>query len=254
MQKINPIILIPARLNASRLPNKPMADIVGKTMIEHVYKRGLESNLGPVYVATPDQEIIDVIQKMGGNAIFTSIDHQTGSDRIFEAIQKIDPDQKFNVIINLQGDLPLIKPTNLKKVIDPFLADKDVDIATLAAPITEESDKNNINVVKIALELSTINPNIGRGIYFSRSLIPQSPNEDDVYYHHIGVYAYRRTALERFMTLPISLLEKRERLEQLRALASGMRIDVALVDQVPQSVDTQEDLDDVRKQAAGSLL
>ncbi|MDP1724169.1 MAG: 3-deoxy-manno-octulosonate cytidylyltransferase [Alphaproteobacteria bacterium] len=249
MQKINPIILIPARLGATRLPNKPMADIVGKTMIEHVYRRGVESGLGPVYVATPDQEIIDVIKKMGGNAILTSINHQTGSDRIYEAIQKIDPDKKYNVIVNLQGDLPLIKPENLKKVVDPLLADAQVDIATIAAPITEASDKTNINVVKIALELSAKNPDIGRGVYFSRSLIPQTPNDDDVYYHHIGVYAFRREALERFMTLPVSLLEKRERLEQLRALASGMRIDVALVDQIPQSVDTQEDLDRVRAQA-----
>lgn len=249
MQKINPIILIPARLGATRLPNKPMADIVGKTMVEHVYRRGVESGLGPVYVATPDQEIMDVIQKMGGNAILTSINHQTGSDRIYEAIQKIDPDKKYNVVVNLQGDLPLIKPENLKKVVDPLLADEAVDIATIASPITEDSDKTNINVVKIALELSAKNPNIGRGVYFSRSLIPQTPNDDDVYYHHIGVYAFRREALERFMALPVSLLEKRERLEQLRALASGMRIDVALVDQIPQSVDSQEDLDKVRKQA-----
>ncbi|MDP3532159.1 MAG: 3-deoxy-manno-octulosonate cytidylyltransferase [Alphaproteobacteria bacterium] len=249
MQKINPIILIPARLGATRLPSKPMADIVGKTMIEHVYRRGVESSLGPVYVATPDQEIIDVIKKMGGNAILTSIEHQTGSDRIYEAIQKIDPDKKYNVIVNLQGDLPLIKPENLKKVVAPLLADEAVDIATIASPITEASDKTNINVVKIALELSAKNPDIGRGVYFSRSLIPQTRNDDDVYYHHIGVYAFRREALERFMTLPVSLLEKRERLEQLRALASGMRIDVALVDQIPQSVDTQEDLDRVRTQA-----
>jgi 3-deoxy-manno-octulosonate cytidylyltransferase (CMP-KDO synthetase) len=251
MQKINPIILIPTRLGATRLPNKPMADIVGKTMIEHVYRRGVESSLGPVYVATPDQEIIDVIQKMGGNAILTSIEHQTGSDRIYEAIQKIDPDKKYNVIVNLQGDLPLIKSENLKKVVDPLLADEAVDIATIASSITNASDKTNINVVKIALELSTKNPNIGRGVYFSRSLIPQTSNDDDVYYHHIGVYAFRREALERFMTLPVSLLEKRERLEQLRALACGMRIDVVLVDQIPQSVDTQEDLDEVRKQAVG---
>ena len=251
MQKINPIILIPARLGATRLPNKPMADIVGKTMIEHVYRRGVESSLGPVYVATPDQEIIDVIKKMGGNAILTSINHQTGSDRVYEAIQKIDPDKKYNVVVNLQGDLPLIKPENLKKVVDPLFADTEVDIATIASPITNSTDKTNINVVKIALELSAMNPNIGRGVYFSRSLIPQTPNDDDVYYHHIGVYAFRREALERFMTLPVSLLEKRERLEQLRALASGMRIDVALVDQIPQSVDTQEDLDRVRTQAIG---
>ena len=250
MQKINPVVLIPARLAATRLPNKPLADIRGKSMIEHVYQKGVEAKLGPVYVTTPDSEIMEMIQKNGGNALLTSPDHQTGSDRIFEALQIIDPHKNFDVIVNLQGDLPLINPQNLQKVVNPLLADSSVDIATIAAIITEDSDKNNPNVVKIALELSDPNAQIGRAVYFSRSLIPQTLDDSGPYYHHIGVYAFRRKALEHFMKLPSSSLEKKERLEQLRALACGMRIDVALVDQIPQSVDTLEDLEKVRQQAA----
>lgn len=250
MQKINAVVLIPARLGATRLPNKPLVDIVGKPMIEHVLRRGMASGLGPVYVATPDLEIKAVVEAAGGKAVMTSNQHQTGSDRVFEALHKIDPDKQFDVIVNLQGDLPLIKPENLKKVIEPLLADEKVDVSTLASEIQCAEDKLNPNVVKIALELHNTDSKMGRALYFSRSLIPQTLDDQGPYYHHIGVYAFRRKALERFMDLPQSLLEKKERLEQLRALACGMRIDVALIDQIPQSVDTMEDLEQVRRQAS----
>lgn len=246
-QNCKPLILIPARMGSARLPNKPMALIKGMPMIEHVYKRAKQANIGPVYVATPDKIIFDHIKKMGGEAVMTSIDHQTGSDRIYEAACIIDPKQEHDVIINLQGDLPLISTAALQAVIKP-LANKAVDISTLGAPITDPAELEDPNVVKIALELKE-NQTEGQALYFSRSLVPQPRDQEDQCYHHIGIYAYRRQALERFINLPPSMLEKRERLEQLRALSSGMRIDVALVDTIPQSVDTDEDLQKARDSA-----
>lgn len=245
-QNCKPLILIPARMGAMRLPNKPMALIDGIPMIEHVCKRAMQADIGPVYVATPDQVIFDHIEKNGGKAIMTSIDHQTGSDRIYEAVTKIDPDHRFDVVINLQGDLPRVTPESLKAVMGP-LQHRDVDISTLGSPIVNRDELTDPNVVKIALELR--DKKEGQALYFSRSCIPVTQSEEDKCYHHIGIYAYRREALERFVKLPPSLLEKRERLEQLRALSAGMRIDVALVDVIPQSVDTAEDLEKVRRSA-----
>lgn len=247
-QNCKPLILIPARMGSTRLPHKPMALIGGVPMIESVYRRAVAANIGPVYVATPDKIIFDHIEKIGGQAVMTSIDHQTGSDRIYEAANLIDPEQKFNVIINLQGDLPLIDPKALQAVITP-LDNVDVDIATIGSPIVNKAELTDPNVVKIALELKNEQAKDGQALYFSRSLIPAPQDDKSVCYHHIGVYAYRRQALDRFVKLPASLLEKRERLEQLRALSAGMRIDVALVETIPQSVDTAEDLEKARKMA-----
>jgi 3-deoxy-manno-octulosonate cytidylyltransferase (CMP-KDO synthetase) len=248
VKKIKPIIIIPSRMDASRLPNKPLADLHGTPMVEHVYKRAIEAGVAPVYVATPDQIIIDHIEKIGGKAIRTSESHPTGSDRVFEAVETIDPNHEYNVVINLQGDLPFIEPQSLKNCLIPFEQSDYTDIATIAAIINDSTEITNRNVVKIALELVD-GKNHGRALYFSRNPIPS--NDDHSFYHHIGVYAYRRDALKKFINLKPSLLEKRENLEQLRALAAGMRIDVALVDQIPHTIDTEEDLVRTREATAG---
>ncbi|MBM3468709.1 MAG: 3-deoxy-manno-octulosonate cytidylyltransferase [Alphaproteobacteria bacterium] len=244
----NPIILIPARLAAARLPNKPLADINGDPMIVHVWRRGAAANIGPVAVACCGAEIAEVISREGGRAVITGPDFPRGSDRIYAALLKIETDnpaQRYDIIINLQGDLPTISESLLKQVLLP-LQNPEVDIATLAVQITNNNDLTNPNVVKIAMSAPQEDSSgckIGRALYFSRSLVPSQGSK---HYHHIGVYAYRRAALETYVKLPVSSLEEAESLEQLRALEAGMRIDVALVNEVPPSVDTPEDLEHVR--------
>jgi 3-deoxy-manno-octulosonate cytidylyltransferase (CMP-KDO synthetase) len=244
----NPIIMIPARLAATRLPNKPLADINGEPMIVHVWRRGKAADLGPVVVACCGPEIAGAIEQVGGKAIITDPDLPKGSDRIYVALRQIDEGtsgQPHDIIINLQGDLPTIDASLLRQVLAPF-ENPDVDIATLAAPIKHKDDLNNPNVVKIAMtdpQQTTTGALVGRALYFSRSLIPSG---GQTHYHHIGVYAYRRKALEAYVQLPMSSLEKAEQLEQLRALEVGLRIDVAIVDSIPPSVDTPDDLDKVR--------
>jgi len=235
------LILIPARMASTRLPGKPLADIAGQPMIVHVLKRAQEAALGPVAVATDSREIADAVEKAGGRAVMTRADHVSGSDRIFEALNKIDPEGRAGVVVNVQGDLPTLSPQDLRAVLTP-LADPAVDIATLAAEIKDPAEKTNPNVVKVVG--SPVSAGRLRALYFTRA---SAPSGEGPLYHHIGLYAYRRAALQRFVGLPPSELELREKLEQLRALEAGMRIDVALVDSVPLGVDTPEELAQARK-------
>lgn len=234
------IVLIPARMQATRLPGKPLADIHGRAMILHVLDRAREAGVGEVAVATDDEAIGRAVSGEGGRVLMTRADHQTGSDRIFEALGKADPSGKVSVVVNLQGDLPTIEPESIRRVVEP-LRDPAVDIATLAVEITDEEEKTNPNVVKVVG--TPVGANHLRALYFTRATAPAN---DGPLYHHIGIYAYRRAALERFVKLPQGTLEKREKLEQLRALENGMRIDVAIVDAVPLGVDTPADLEKAR--------
>ncbi len=234
------VVLIPARMQATRLPGKPLADINGRPMILHVFDRAREAAIGEVVVATDDQAIRDAVAHSGGRVVMTRADHPSGSDRIFEALSEIDPAGKISIVVNLQGDLPTIAPELIAAVVEP-LSDPAVDIATLAVEITDEREKTNPNVVKVVG--SPAGPGQLRALYFTRTTAPYG---DGPLYHHIGIYAYRRAALERFVKLPQATLEKRERLEQLRALEAGMRIDVVIVDAVPLGVDTPADLEKAR--------
>jgi 3-deoxy-manno-octulosonate cytidylyltransferase (CMP-KDO synthetase) len=235
------LILIPARLASTRLPGKPLADIAGLPMIVQVLRRAEEAKIGPVVVATDDETIFTAVEKAGGRAVMTRADHPSGSDRIFEALGLVDPDGRAKIILNVQGDLPTLEPGDLAASLRP-LRDPAVDIATLAAEIRKSEERTNPNVVKVIG--SPVGPKRLRALYFTRAT---APSGDGPLYHHIGLYAYRRAALERFVGLPPSPLELRERLEQLRALEAGMRIDVTIVDSVPLGVDTPEDLETARK-------
>jgi 3-deoxy-manno-octulosonate cytidylyltransferase (CMP-KDO synthetase) len=230
------VIIIPARLAASRLPRKPLADIAGRPMIAHVLARAEAAGLGPVFVATDSDEIRAAVEAVGGRAVMTSADHPTGSDRIFEALNAIDPGQTCRIVVNVQGDLPTLAPADLAAALAP-LADPAVDIATLAAEIREPAERTSPHVVKLVG--SPITPTRLRALYFTRATAPYG---DGPLYHHIGLYAYRRDALAKFVCLPPSPLERREKLEQLRALEAGMRIDATIVDSVPLGVDTPDDL------------
>jgi 3-deoxy-manno-octulosonate cytidylyltransferase (CMP-KDO synthetase) len=235
------LILIPARLHATRLPGKPLADIAGLPMIVQVLRRAEEARIGPVVVATDDETIATAVDKAGGRALMTQADHPSGSDRIFEALGLADPDGRAKIVVNVQGDLPTLNPADLKAALGP-LADPAVDIATLAAEIKKPEERTNPHVVKVVG--SPLSPKRLRALYFTRAT---APSGEGPLYHHIGLYAYRRSALERFVSLPPSPLERREKLEQLRALEAGMRIDVTIVDSVPLGVDTPEDLEIARK-------
>jgi len=235
------LVLIPARMAATRLPGKPLLDIAGKPMIVHVLRRAEEAGIGRVAVATDTPEIAKVVAAHGGEAVMTRPEHPSGSDRIFEALGTLDPAGEAEIIINLQGDFPTIQPDNIRDVLAP-LADPQVDIATLAAEIHTEEEALNPNVVKAVG--SPIGPRRLRALYFTRAT---APHGDGPRYHHIGLYAYRRRALERFVRLPPSPLERQEKLEQLRALEAGMRIDITLVDTVPRGVDTPADLETTRQ-------
>lgn len=239
------LILIPARMASTRLPGKPLADIAGRPMIVHVLRRAEASGVGPVVVATDDDTIAAAVEKAGGRALMTRADHVSGSDRIHEALGIIDPRGTARIIVNVQGDLPTLDPRALQAALSP-LADPQVDIATIAAEISRPDERTNPNVVKVVG--SPVAPGRLRALYFTRVTAPAG---EGPLYHHIGLYAYRRAALERFVNLPPSPLEQRERLEQLRALEAGMRIDVAIVDTVPLGVDTPEDLEAARAVLAG---
>jgi 3-deoxy-manno-octulosonate cytidylyltransferase (CMP-KDO synthetase) len=240
----NPIVLIPARMNATRLPGKPLADINGAPMIVHVWRRATEADIGPVWVATDDPRVIEAVASAGGKAIMTRSDHPSGSDRIFEALGLVDTDGVHDVVVNIQGDLPTIEPSIVRACLAP-LAEAAVDIATLATPITREHEKDDPNVVKIVA--TELGPTRLRALYFTRARAPWGEGR---LLHHIGLYAYRHDALQRFVGLPPSPLERREKLEQLRALEAGMRIDVALVDTAPLGVDAPEDLERAREMLA----
>jgi 3-deoxy-manno-octulosonate cytidylyltransferase (CMP-KDO synthetase) len=231
------IVLIPARMAASRLPGKPLADIAGLPMIVRVLRRAEAAGVGRVVVATDSVDIAAAVEKAGGEAVMTRADHASGSDRIFEALTGIDPDGKISIVVNVQGDLPTLAPEELRAALAP-LADPAVDIATIAAEIRVAEERTNPNVVKVVG--TVVAPGLLRALYFTRATAPYG---DGPLYHHIGLYAYRRAALARFVGLKPSVLEQREKLEQLRALEAGMRIDVAIVDTVPLGVDSPHDLD-----------
>lgn len=237
----NPLILIPARLASTRLPNKPLADIAGQPMIVQVWRRAVEADLGPVVVAAAEPEIVAAVEAAGGKAMLTDPAHPSGSDRIFEALRKVDPAGRHDAVINVQGDLPTLDPQSVRLALAP-LAEAQVDIATLVAEITTEEERQVPQVVKAVVSFAP-GAKIGRALYFSRNLVPSG---DGPHWHHIGLYAYRREALERFVSLPVGVLEQREKLEQLRALENGMRIDAHQVDVVPLGVDTPADLEKAR--------
>jgi 3-deoxy-manno-octulosonate cytidylyltransferase (CMP-KDO synthetase) len=228
-------VFIPARMASTRLPNKPLADINGKPMIVHVWERSCKAAVDDVYVACAEKEIADVVEKCGGKAILTDPAHPSGTDRIYEALQKTG--KNYDFIVNVQGDLPTLDHRIIDKALT-LMKNPDVDIATLVAVIKHEHERTNPNVVKAVVAES------GRALYFTRATAPYG---DGDLYHHIGLYVYRAKSLERFVGLPPSALEKREKLEQLRALENNMRIDVAVVDVVPLGVDTPEDLEKVRE-------
>jgi len=237
----SPVVLIPARLAATRLPNKPMADICGEPMIVQVWRRAMEAGVGPVVVATDAEEIAAAVRAAGGEAVMTRTDHPSGSDRIHEAVERFDPEGRHDIIINVQGDLPTIEPAPIRAALAP-LADPAVDIATIVAVITREEERTAPSVVKAVG--TPVGDNRFRALYFTRATAPAG---EGPLYHHIGLYAYRRAALRRFVSLRPGALEQREKLEQLRALENGMRIDFAVVDTVPLGVDTPEDLDRARR-------
>jgi 3-deoxy-manno-octulosonate cytidylyltransferase (CMP-KDO synthetase) len=238
------IVLIPARMASTRLPGKPLADIAGLPMIVHVLRRAQAAKIGGAVVATDSEAVQAAVEKAGGRAIMTRSDHASGSDRIYEALEALDPEHRVGVVVNVQGDLPTIEPGDIRAALGP-LADPAVDIATLAAVITDKSDLTNPNVVK------AIGPPAASGRFRATAFTRANANGPGPHYHHIGLYAYRRAALERFVKLPPSANEQREKLEQLRALDAGMRIDVAVVKSGPLGVDTPEELTKARQMLAG---
>lgn len=244
------IILIPARMASTRLPGKPLAEIAGKPMIAHVAARAAQSGVGRVVVATDTPEIADAARAAGVEAVVTRGDHASGSDRVFEALKIADPANASEIVINLQGDLPTIDPRDIQAVLRPLELEQ-TDIATLGSEISREDEKTNPAVVKIvgAPLVVPAGQQRLRALYFTRATAPWG---EGPLYHHIGIYAFRRPALERFVGLPQSALEQRERLEQLRALEAGMRIDAEIVDTTPLGVDTPADLERARKILSGN--
>lgn len=234
------LVLIPARMASTRLPGKPLADIAGMPMIVQVAKRAQEANVGRIIVAVDHHDTYDAVASAGFEVVMTREDHQSGSDRIFEAIQKADPDGEIEMVVNVQGDLPTIEPEAVRAALRP-LENPEVDIATLTVEIRDEHEKINPNVVKVVG--SPVSDSRMRALYFTRATAPYGSGP---LYHHIGLYAYRRAALARFVALGPSALEERESLEQLRALEAGMRIDVEIVDSIPLGVDTPADLEKAR--------
>ena len=235
------LIVIPARMQANRLPGKPLADICGEPMIVHVLRRAQESKAGRVIVATDAHEVRDAVEHAGGEVVMTRATHESGTDRVHEAVEAIDRQGWCDIVVNLQGDLPTLNPALIGACIAP-LDNAEVDIATLAAKITDDEERTDPHVVKV-VGSDTQNSGVLRALYFTRATAPYG---DGPLYHHIGLYAFRRAALDRFVALPRSRLEMREKLEQLRALEAGMCIDVGLVDTVPVGVDTPADLERAR--------
>ena len=235
------LILIPARMASTRLPGKPLLDIAGEPMIVHVMRRVQAARVGEVVVATDSEVIAACVEKAGGRAVMTRADHASGSDRIFEALEVIDPQRRSSIIVNVQADLPTLAAADVAAAIAP-LADAAVDIATLAVEITRAQERGDPNVVKLVG--TPVGKNRLRALYFTRA---SAPAGEGPLYHHIGLYAFRRAALARFVALPPSPLEQREKLEQLRALEAGMRIDATIVESMPLGVDTPADLERARK-------
>lgn len=238
---MTPILLIPARMASTRLPNKPLADIAGVPMIVRVWQRAMAAGIGPVVVAAGDGVIVEAVKQAGGQAVLTDPGLASGSDRIWAALTSVDDQGRYDMIINLQGDLPVLDPGQIRAVAQA-LEISGADIATLVAPIDNAADRVNPAVVKAVVAWDR-DERLGRALYFTRS---PAPSGDGPMWHHVGIYAYRRAALERFVALPPSPLESREKLEQLRALEAGMTIAVARVDEAPLSVDTPQDLERAR--------
>jgi 3-deoxy-manno-octulosonate cytidylyltransferase (CMP-KDO synthetase) len=234
---MNPILLIPARMASTRLPGKPLAAIGGVPMIVRVWNQARAAGLGPVAVAAAEPDVVQAIQSAGGQAVLTDPDLPSGSDRIHAALQALDPERRHDVVVNLQGDLPFLDPGAIRAVVRA-LADSGADIATLAAQIEDPAERDNPSVVKAVVAWDQTGQ-LGRALYFTRAT---APGGDGPLFHHVGIYAYTRAALTRFVGLPPSPLEQREKLEQLRALEAHMSIAVARVDRVPLSVDTPADL------------
>jgi len=241
MTETRNLVLVPARMASTRLPGKPLLDIAGLPMIVHVLRRAEAAQIGRVAVATDTPVIAAVAKSHGFAAVMTRSDHVSGSDRIYEALGELDPRGEAEIVVNLQGDFPTIRPDNIRSVLEP-LADPAVDIATLAAEIHDEEEDTNPNVVKMVGSL--VSGRRLRALYFTRATAPWG---DGPRYHHVGLYAYRRAALQRFVALPPSALERQEKLEQLRAIEAGLRIDGMIVDTVPRGVDTPADLETARQ-------
>lgn len=231
------IIVIPARMGSTRFPGKPLADINGRPMIVHVWERCMEADLGPVVVACCESEVAEAVRDAGGEAVMTSSACPSGSDRVWEAVQMVDPESLFPIVVNVQGDLPTVEPSAIRAAVQA-LAQPEVDIATLVVRMSDPQEIESPDVVKAVLALP-VGVTQGRALYFSRAKVPHGPGP---FWHHIGLYAFRRSALQRFVALPVGVLEQQEALEQLRALEHGMRIDCAVVDTVPLGVDTPRDL------------
>jgi 3-deoxy-manno-octulosonate cytidylyltransferase (CMP-KDO synthetase) len=243
-------ILIPARLRSTRLPNKPLVEIGGVPMIVQVWRQACAAEVGPVIVACGEPEIALAIEAYGGTAVLTDPELPSGTDRIFQAIGRIDPERRFARVINLQGDLPTLDPRAIRTVLEP-LDELGADMGTLAVATEDPAEKADPNVVKAIIAFDAARPRLGRALYFTRAT---APSGDGPVYHHIGIYAFRREVLERFATLPPSPLERRERLEQLRALEAAITIGVALVDTNPLGVDTPEDLARARREIAARAV
>ncbi len=241
--------MIPARMGSTRLPGKPLADIGGQPMIVHVWRRCIDADVGSVVVACSEEEVYNAVLRAGGVAVMTDPSLPSGSDRVFAALQQCDPNSQHQVVINVQGDLPTLDPSLIRAALEP-LGNPAVDIATLVAQIKSEEEADSPNVVKVAVGYAP-DQRVGRALYFSRARIPAGIGP---LWHHIGLYAYRRKALERFVALPPGILEARESLEQLRALENGLRIDCVKVETVPLGVDAPKDLALARQLLCGSEL
>ena len=244
MAATNPIIVIPARLAATRLPGKPLADIGGVPMIVRVMRQAEASGVGPVIVAAGDAEIVAAVEAAGGRAVLTDPDLQSGTDRVYEAMQAIDPLGAYDVVINLQGDMPFIDPAHIRALADKFAEQTGLEMATLIAPEASPADRTNPDVVKAVVALAE-GADFGRALYFTRSTL----YGDEPVWKHVGIYGYTRKALEGFTVAPQTSLEKREKLEQLRAMELGVEIWCAVVDSTPISVDSPADLEAARRKA-----
>lgn len=246
---MNPIVMIPARMASTRLPDKPLADIHGVAMIVQVLRRALEADVGPVVVAAGDQVIVDTVTAAGGRAVLTDPDLPSGTDRIHQALATVDPDGAHDVVLNIQGDLPVLEPKTARATLEALTRMPGADWGTAACPITDLEDLAPLSGVNKVVAAWEADGAFGRALYFSKHPVPWGEGE---VFHHIGLYSYRRTALSRFVALPPSPLERRERLEQLRALEAGMRIEVARVDTLPLGVDTPRQLEQARALLAPS--
>jgi 3-deoxy-manno-octulosonate cytidylyltransferase (CMP-KDO synthetase) len=243
---MRPIVVIPARMESSRLPGKPLAVIAGEPMIVQVWRRGLEADLGPVIVAAGDQCIVDAIVERGGRAVLTDPGLPSGSDRVAAALAEVDPGARYDTVVNLQGDMPTADPLMLRTACEP-LENAGFDMSTLACAIRDPAELARTSVVKIAMEAGDASGRRGRAVYFSRSPIPHGAS---TFLHHIGLYVYRRAALARYVAAPPGSLERTERLEQLRALALGLAIAITVVEVEPLGVDTEDDLEEARRRLA----